>query len=187
MTPRDDVGRLRRRGWRSHPLVDVVDEGGLPKCRLSGRIEGFPGTAAEIFRTSPSSGREEDRVKDGARILIVDDDPEVATMLARSLSRHGFQIDTSSSGEDALARAASTAYDAALLDLVMPGQDGAELAAALREKIPGLPVAVLTGYTRSPLIPTAQRSGVVAVFTKPVAIQDLVDFLNEEVGPPGRA
>lgn len=114
------------------------------------------------------------------RILIVDDDPEVATMLSRSLSRRGFQIDSTNSPEEALARAAGTTYDAALLDLVMPGRDGAELAAALREKIPGLPVALLTGYTHSPLIAAAARTGV-TVFTKPVVIQDLVDFLQGEI------
>lgn len=115
------------------------------------------------------------------RILIVDDDSEVATMLARSLSRRGFQIDSTNSPEEALTRASEAAYDAALLDLVMPGRDGAELAAALRLKIPGLPVALLTGYKHSPLIAAAERAGV-AVFTKPVVIQDLVDFLQSEIG-----
>ena len=101
-------------------------------------------------------------------------------MLARSLARHGFQIDATSSPEEALARADETRYDAALLDLVMPGRDGAALASALREKIPGLPVALLTGYKHSPLIAAAERKGV-AVFTKPVVIQDLVDFLQAEI------
>ena len=119
-------------------------------------------------------------MKKTPRILIVDDDPEVATMLARSLSRRGFQIDSTSSPDEALARASEVAYDAALLDLVMPGRDGSELAAALRVKLPGLPVALLTGYKHSPLIPAATRSGV-AVFTKPLVIQDLVDFLQAEL------
>lgn len=101
-------------------------------------------------------------------------------MLARSLSRRGFRIETTSSPEDALTRAGEGGYDAALLDLVMPGRDGAELAAALRERIPGLPVALLTGYTNSPLLDAAQRSGV-AVFVKPVVIQELVDFLEAEL------
>ena len=120
-------------------------------------------------------------MKGKPRILIVDDDPAIATMLARSLSRRGFQIDSTSSPEDALARSEATRYDAAVLDLVMPGRDGSQLAATLRAKTPGLPVALLTGYAHSPLIPSAERSGV-AVFTKPVAIQDLVDFLQAEIG-----
>lgn len=119
-------------------------------------------------------------MKQSARILIVDDDPEIGDMLARSLSRHGFQIDAVRSAEEALARAETTAYDAALVDLVMPGQDGAHLADELRKKIPGIPIGILTGYTHSPLIPSAERSGV-AVFTKPVIIQELVDFLQAEI------
>ena len=119
-------------------------------------------------------------MKNAPRILIVDDDPEVATMLARSLARRGFQIDSTSSPDEALSRATEVPYDAALLDLVMPGRDGSELAAALRVKLPGLPVALITGYKHSPLIPAAERSGV-AVFTKPVVIQDLVDFLQAEI------
>ena len=119
-------------------------------------------------------------MKKSPRILIVDDDPEVATMLARSLARRGFQIDSTSSPEEALTRAAEVAYDAALLDLVMPGRDGSELAAALREKLPGLTIALLTGYKHSPLIQAAERAGA-TVFSKPLVIQDLVDFLQAEL------
>jgi CheY-like chemotaxis protein len=121
-------------------------------------------------------------MKPSPRILVVDDDPEIATMLARALARHGYRIDTTSSPDDALARVdADRDYQAALLDLVMPERDGAALAAALRQKIPGLPLALLTGYTHSPLIPDAERAGV-AVFTKPVVIQDLLEFLKSEIG-----
>ena len=119
-------------------------------------------------------------MKQGARILVVDDDPEIVRMLARSLSRHGFQIDATYSAEEALSRVENTAYDAALVDLVMPGRDGADLAAELRRRFPGLPIGLLTGYTHSPLIPSAEKSGV-AVFKKPVIIQDLVDFLQAEI------
>jgi DNA-binding response OmpR family regulator len=120
-------------------------------------------------------------MKPEPRILIVDDDPDVTAMLQRSLARRGFRIDSTSSPDEALAKAADTAYDAAILDLVMPERDGADLAALLRQKTPGLPVALLTGYTHSPLLTSVERSGV-AVFLKPVAIQDLVDFLQAEIG-----
>jgi two-component system response regulator GlrR len=119
-------------------------------------------------------------MKAGARILVVDDDPDIVRMLSRSLARYGLQIDATSSAEDALARAEKTRYDAALLDLVMPGRDGADLAAELRKHIPGLPIGLLTGYAHSPLIPVAEKSGV-ALFKKPVIIQELVEFLEREV------
>lgn len=119
-------------------------------------------------------------MKRPARILIVDDDPTIGKMLSRSLSRHGYQVDACASAEDALARTGSTRYDAAVIDLVMPGRDGADLAETLRQVLPGLPIAILTGYTHSPLIPKPEKSGM-AVFTKPVIIQDVLEFLQSEV------
>jgi len=101
-------------------------------------------------------------------------------MLSRSLSRHGFRVDAVSVAAEALVRAKDTTYDGAVLDLVMPGHDGATLATTLRERTPGLPVALLTGYAHSPLLTDVLRTGV-AVFTKPVAIQEIVDFLNEQI------
>lgn len=120
-------------------------------------------------------------MKAGARILVVDDSQDIVNMLRVALARHGFEIDTTTSPEEALSMAAGRSYDAALLDLVMPGRDGAALAQALRDKNPGLPVALLTAYTRSPLLPTAERAGV-KVFAKPLSIADLVDFLEAELG-----
>ena len=71
----------------------------------------------------------------------------------------------------------------------MPGRDGADLAAELRKQLPGLPIGLLTGYSHSPLIPAALKSGV-AVFKKPVIVQELVAFLETEIGrdeaAPGR-
>ena len=119
-------------------------------------------------------------MKQGSRILVVDDSQDIVNMLRVALARHGFEIETTTSPEEALSMAAGRTYDAALLDLVMPGRDGAEVAQALRDKNPGLPVALLTAYTRSPLLQAAERAGV-RVFAKPVSIADLVDFLEAEL------
>jgi len=114
------------------------------------------------------------------RILVVDDDPGIGLMLTKALARHGFTVDASTSAEEALEKAEGTSYDAALVDLVMPGRDGADLAETLRRQFPGLPVGLLTGYAHSPLIPVFEKSGM-AVFKKPVLIQDLVEFLQREI------
>lgn len=117
----------------------------------------------------------------GKRVLIVDDDAEIATMLSRALVRSGFTIEAVRDPEQVLARAAAAGFDAALLDLVMPGQDGMALASALREKLPGIKLALLTGYTHSPLLQAAERLGF-AVFIKPVVIHEIVDFLQRQEG-----
>ena len=115
------------------------------------------------------------------RILVVDDDPGIGQMLTRALERHGFGVEATTSADEALEMAGRTSYDAALVDLVMPGRDGADLAQSLRRLLPGLPIGLLTGYGNSPLIPTFERSGM-AVFKKPILIQELVEFLQREIG-----
>ncbi|HXK08340.1 MAG TPA: response regulator [Vicinamibacteria bacterium] len=120
-------------------------------------------------------------MKETRRILVVDDDAGIGAMLAKALARHGFQVDATTSADEALEKSESATYDAALVDLVMPGRDGKDLAETLRRRFPGLPIGLLTGYTHSPLIPAFERSGM-AVFKKPVLIEDLVDFLKREIG-----
>jgi DNA-binding NtrC family response regulator len=119
-------------------------------------------------------------MKDPAHILVVDDDPGIGQMLTRALARHGFEVDATTSADEAVEKAESASYDAALVDLVMPEHDGAELASTLRRKYPGLPIGLMTGYSNSPLIPKFEKSGM-AVFKKPVLIQDLVEFLQREI------
>ena len=119
-------------------------------------------------------------MKEARRILVVDDDPSIGLMLAKALARHGYQVDATTSADDALSRSETVSYDAALVDLVMPGRDGADLSSTLRRRFPGLPIGLLTGYAHSPLIPSFEKSGM-AVFRKPVLIQDLVDFLQREL------
>ena len=120
-------------------------------------------------------------MKEARRILVVDDDPGIGQMLTKALARHGFHVDATTSAEEALEKSEATGYDAALVDLVMPGGDGAELSETLRRRFPGLPIGLLTGYAHSPLIPAVEKSGM-AVFKKPVLIQDLVEFLQRELG-----
>ncbi len=119
-------------------------------------------------------------MKDTRRILVVDDDPGIGQMLTKALARHGFVVDAATSADEALERCETSSYDAALVDLVMPGRDGKDLADTLRRRFPGLPVGLLTGYTHSPLIPAFEKSGM-AVFKKPILVQDLVEFLQREI------
>jgi DNA-binding NtrC family response regulator len=102
-------------------------------------------------------------------------------MLTRALERHGFEVDATTSADEALEMVESSTYHAALVDLVMPERDGADLAGTLRRRFPGLPVGLMTGYSNSPLIPRFEKSGM-RVFKKPVIIQNLVEFLQSEIG-----
>lgn len=71
---------------------------------------------------------------DPLRVLVVDDDPDAADSTATLVALAGFDARTASSGEDALRLVAGFAPDVVLLDLMMPGMDGHELASHLRER-----------------------------------------------------
>ena len=66
------------------------------------------------------------------RILVVDDEPDLVTALARGLKREGYAVDTATSGEEALAKASWNPYDLVCLDLNMPDLDGLEVCNSLR-------------------------------------------------------
>lgn len=78
------------------------------------------------------------------RILVAEDEPELLQSLANSLREEGYAVDTSDNGSNALYLALSAEYDLVILDIKLPGIDGWELIARLREK-KQTPVLMLTG------------------------------------------
>jgi len=69
----------------------------------------------------------------GASILIVDDDPEIVSMLATRLGARGYKVSTASDGKTAIERAKRERPELVLLDVMMPGKSGWEVARALKQ------------------------------------------------------
>jgi signal transduction histidine kinase/CheY-like chemotaxis protein/ligand-binding sensor domain-containing protein len=82
----------------------------------------------------------------GARLLLVDDDLAVHQMLEQELTREGYLLDSATSGSEAIERAERSRPDLIILDLMMPGMSGFELAERLRqrESTSRIPIVVLT-------------------------------------------
>lgn len=78
------------------------------------------------------------------RILVVDDDPAVTSVLRRGLSYEGFAVDTAASGSEGLASARDNVPDLVILDIMMPDLDGMEVLKRIRAADPQLPVLMLT-------------------------------------------
>ncbi|MEU6574131.1 response regulator transcription factor [Streptomyces sp. NPDC046805] len=78
-----------------------------------------------------------------ARVLVVDDDPTVAEVVAGYLDRAGYLVDRADDGPAALARAAAHWPDLVVLDLMLPGMDGLEVCRRMRKRGP-VPVVMLT-------------------------------------------
>jgi two-component system OmpR family response regulator len=78
------------------------------------------------------------------RVLVVEDEIKMASLVRRGLIEEGLAVDVAGSGEDALVRAAATEYDAIVLDVMLPGITGFETCRQLREKGTWAPVLMLT-------------------------------------------
>jgi CheY-like chemotaxis protein len=79
------------------------------------------------------------------RALAVDDHEGVRETLALLLPLVGFECDTATDGQEALARFEAGASDLVVTDVVLPGMDGWELAHAIQQRAPGLPIVLVTG------------------------------------------
>lgn len=77
------------------------------------------------------------------KILLVDDDQELCELLARYLQREGISVDLVHTGPEGLEQAQTEAYDAVVLDIMLPGMTGLEVLTALRKKSQ-IPVVMLT-------------------------------------------
>jgi two-component system, OmpR family, response regulator ResD len=78
-----------------------------------------------------------------ARILVIDDDPTLADVVARYLTKEGFSVEIVGDGRTGLERALATLPDLVVLDLMLPGLDGFEVFRRLRRVAP-IPVVMLT-------------------------------------------
>ncbi len=78
------------------------------------------------------------------RILVVEDDKKIASFLAKGLKEEGFAVDTAHDGDDGFHLATTESYDAAILDVMLPGMDGFTLVQKLREKRVATPVLILS-------------------------------------------
>jgi DNA-binding response OmpR family regulator len=78
------------------------------------------------------------------RVLLVEDEPRAAQMLAKGLREQAYAVDIAHDGKDALYQAAITEYDALVLDVMLPGLDGFEVCRELRRGGSTVPVLMLT-------------------------------------------
>jgi two-component system OmpR family response regulator len=78
------------------------------------------------------------------RALVVDDEPEMAALIARGLRAEEYHVDIADNGIDALSLARENGYDVAVLDVMLPGMSGFELCRRLKDAVPGIGILLLT-------------------------------------------
>ncbi len=108
-----------------------------------------------------------------ARVLVVDDEAEVRSVLARFLDLLGYCVEEASSGHQALEMLERTSYGVMVLDIRMPGMDGVEVMHRARQMRPDLPIIFLTGHATLESAIAAVKSRATDYLLKPVSIHDL--------------
>jgi DNA-binding response OmpR family regulator len=108
-----------------------------------------------------------------ALVLVVDDEEQLRSVLARYLTLMGYQVDTAPSGEEALDLLERNPYDVAVLDIRMPGLDGVEVMERALQINPDLAIIFLTGHASLESAIAAVKADAVDYLLKPVSVRDL--------------
>jgi CheY-like chemotaxis protein len=117
-----------------------------------------------------------------SRILVVDDDEGIRHFAARALSHDGHEVVTACDGFEAIRLVEAQApFDLFIIDVMMPGMRGDELARRLRDRDPGTRVLYFTGYADQffALRPVLRERE--AVLVKPVTMKELLDAVSHRI------
>ncbi len=113
------------------------------------------------------------------RILVVDDEVSIRTLMRACLEEEGYTVVLASNGQDALARVAERPIAAVLLDLNMPVMNGWACLAQVRQLEPDIPVVVMTAGQRAQHV--AEQYGAAGFLEKPFELQVLIDTVDRLV------
>jgi DNA-binding NtrC family response regulator len=113
------------------------------------------------------------------KILLVDDEAEFVAALSERMRARGMDVATSLSAREALETVEKRAFDAVVLDLMMPGMDGLEALRILKQKDPKLQVILLTGHATVEKGVEAIKRGAMDLLEKPADIETLTQKIKQ--------
>lgn len=121
-----------------------------------------------------------------ARVLIVDDEPDILLMLRVSLEASGYEAGLAADGDVALQRVRAEPFDLILLDVMMPVLDGWGVLEALQREGRKIPVIVLSAKSAGRDVDRALALGAAEYITKPFEIDALMDRIGAVLAERGQ-
>lgn len=113
------------------------------------------------------------------KILVVDDEPAVASVVTECLESAGFTPETSTDSVAALGRISAVVYDLIVSDIAMPGLTGLQLLSLIKQHSPSPEVILITGFSTRELAAQALEHGAFAYLEKPFDTTDLVERVKQ--------
>lgn len=107
------------------------------------------------------------------RLLVIEDNPNMAGFIRQGLSEQGYSVDVAATGHEGEAAAATSAYDAIVLDVMLPDQDGMTVCRNLRRRKVKTPILMLTALATTGDKVTGLDAGADDYLTKPFEFEEL--------------
>ena len=115
------------------------------------------------------------------RVVVIDDEQTVLDVVNAVLTEMGYEVQTFSDPHEGEQSALEQEFDLLLVDLRMPGKNGAEIAASVLTEKSDANVLVITGYPGDPLARKALDAGARGLVKKPFEIAKILEYLEEKV------
>jgi len=116
------------------------------------------------------------------RVLVIDDQPDVRTMIAIVLRVNHFEIVEAASGAAGLREFENSKFDLAIVDIFLQGTNGFDVIRIMRERIPNFPIVAISGMTRFDFASASPELADVACLQKPFRPNELVRAIETAQG-----
>ncbi len=113
------------------------------------------------------------------RVLVVDDEPMIVSLLSSILREKGWDVTEARSGTEGIDQLDRGRFDVILTDLVMPGDSGIDLLRAAKEVVPDVEVILMTGYATADTAIEAMRNGAFHYIMKPLKTDDVLNLVEK--------
>ncbi|MDX5348217.1 MAG: response regulator transcription factor [Hymenobacteraceae bacterium] len=108
------------------------------------------------------------------KVLVVEDEPNVASFIKKGLEEQSYEVDVAYDGSTGLSLARQKDYDIAILDIIMPNTNGLEVCRQLRDRNPELPILMLTALSTTDDVVTGLDAGADDYLAKPFKFKELL-------------
>lgn len=116
------------------------------------------------------------------KILIIDDESEIRSMLSQLLEREGFEVMGAPNGKEGMRLYRESPADLIITDIIMPEKEGLEIIRDLKKDYPDVKIIAISGGSKIGLgdyLPIAEKFGAIKTFQKPVRKEELLKAIRD--------